>query len=115
MHDIHRAVASLSCDFVVRTQLREFVASPPEGCEVAVGKNLMVWIVTLTGAPNTVFEGEKYRLRIEFPSVCQARSLIVAHRGLIVAICSRAGLSAQAAVLLFLAADAAASSCVHEW
>ena len=28
-----------------------------------------VWIVTLTGSPGTVYAGEKYKLRVEFPSV----------------------------------------------
>lgn len=41
--------------------------NPPEGCKVSVGSNLRVWIVTITGAPGTVFAGEKYRLKFTFP------------------------------------------------
>lgn len=50
----------------IQKELREFLANPPEGCKVAVGKNLMVWVVAITGAKGTIYEGEKYKLRIEF-------------------------------------------------
>jgi ubiquitin-protein ligase len=32
--------------------------------QVAVGKSLKIWIVTITGAKGTVFEGEKFKLRL---------------------------------------------------
>lgn len=31
---------------------------------MAVGDNLRVWVVTLTGAKGTVFAGEKYKLKV---------------------------------------------------
>ena len=44
------------------------VENPPDGCKVSVGKNLNVWIVTMTGAEGTIFAGEKYKLRVSFPA-----------------------------------------------
>jgi len=52
----------------IARELAEFRRSPPEGCALAVGKNLNVWVITLTGAPGTVFDGEKYKLRVAFPA-----------------------------------------------
>ena len=52
----------------ISRELEEFMENPPDGCRVKVGKNLNVWVVTLTGAADTVFEGEKYKLRVAFPA-----------------------------------------------
>ncbi|KAJ1460528.1 ubiquitin-conjugating enzyme/RWD-like protein [Pelagophyceae sp. CCMP2097] len=52
----------------IARELSDFLNSPPEGCRVSVGKKLSVWVVTLTGAAGTVFEGEKYKLRVSFPT-----------------------------------------------
>ena len=41
--------------------------NPPDGCRVSVGSDLKVWIVTLTGAQDTVFAGKKYKLKVIFP------------------------------------------------
>ena len=35
-----------------------------DNLHVAVGDNLRVWVVTLTGAKGTVFAGEKYKLKV---------------------------------------------------
>ena len=51
----------------ISRELAEFQRSPPEGCKLTLGKNLNVWIITLTGSPGTIFEGEKYKLRVAFP------------------------------------------------
>jgi len=56
-----------SPNYRIQRELKAFLSSPPENCKVSVGKNIRVWIVTLTGAKGSVFEGEKYRLRISFP------------------------------------------------
>jgi len=32
-----------------------------------MGPNIRNWIVTITGATGTIYEGEKYRLKFEFP------------------------------------------------
>lgn len=52
----------------IAKELKEFLAHPPENCKVSMGKNLNVWIVTITGANKTIFEGEKYKLRVAFPA-----------------------------------------------
>lgn len=52
----------------IAKELKEFLANPPENCKVSMGKNLNVWIVTITGANKTIFEGEKYKLRVAFPA-----------------------------------------------
>lgn len=51
----------------IAKELEEFMASPPDNCRVAMGKNLNVWIVTIAGAKNTLFENEKFKLRVSFP------------------------------------------------
>lgn len=40
-----------------------------ENIQVAVGDNLRVWVVTLTGAKGTIYAGEKYKLKVR-PCVC---------------------------------------------
>ena len=52
----------------ISRELTAFVENPPDGCKVSVGKNLNVWIVTMTGAEGTIFAGEKYKLRVSFPA-----------------------------------------------
>jgi len=42
------------------------MATPIENIQVAVGENIRVWVVTLTGAKGTIFDGEKYKLKVSF-------------------------------------------------
>ena len=52
----------------IQRELRDFQTNPPPNCAVAVRpENLNVWVVTLTGVEGTLFAGEKYKLRVEFP------------------------------------------------
>mmetsp|Transcript_42158 Transcript_42158/g.82695 ORF Transcript_42158/g.82695 Transcript_42158/m.82695 type:complete len:414 (-) Transcript_42158:44-1285(-) len=61
-------LAASSPNYRIQRELRAFLSSPPDGCRVAVGRNIRVWIVTLDGFPEgSVFAGEKFRLRISFP------------------------------------------------
>jgi ubiquitin-conjugating enzyme E2 W len=80
-------------NYRIQKELKEFMKNPPDGCSVDVGKNirvsitfefttlhtltygnpptlplLKIWIVTITGAKGSVFEGEKFRLRVSFPT-----------------------------------------------
>lgn len=48
----------------LKQELRDWLANPMENIQVAVGDNLRVWVVTLTGAPGTVYAGEKYKLKV---------------------------------------------------
>jgi ubiquitin-conjugating enzyme E2 W len=51
----------------IQKELRAFTSNPPDGCKLAVGANIRVWIVTITGAEGTIYAGEKYKLKIIFP------------------------------------------------
>jgi len=56
-----------SPNYRIQRELKQFLTSPPPNLSLKVGKNIRVWIVTLSFPPNTVYHGEKYRLRIQFP------------------------------------------------
>ena len=45
-------------------ELREWLGNPTDNIHVAVGDNIRVWVVTLTGAKDTIFAGEKYKLKV---------------------------------------------------
>lgn len=51
----------------IQRELKQFITSPPPNLSVKVGKNIRVWLVTMKGANNTIYEGETYRLKITFP------------------------------------------------
>jgi ubiquitin-conjugating enzyme E2 W len=54
--------------------MQNFLKNPPQNCELSVDpKNIRSWIVTLTGAKGTVYEGEKYRLQMQFPKEYPAK------------------------------------------
>ncbi len=52
----------------IQKELKDFISNPPTGCSVAVSKNMKVWIITITGLEDSVYEGERFRLRVAFPS-----------------------------------------------
>jgi len=54
-------------NYRIQREMKDFLSSPPPNMSVKVGKNIRLWIITLTGAKNTIYEGEKYRLRVKFP------------------------------------------------
>lgn len=51
----------------IQKELRSFMEQPPCNCKVAVGNNIKVWIITITGAEGTIYAGEKYKLKVAFP------------------------------------------------
>ena len=57
-------------NYRIQRELKEFIKSPPPGLSVKIsGKNVRLWIVTLTMPENTtIYAGEKYKLRIQFPN-----------------------------------------------
>ena len=59
-------------NYRIQRELKEFVLDPPPNLSVKVGKNIRVWIVTMEGAKNTIFEGEVFKLRISFPQTYPA-------------------------------------------
>ena len=54
-------------NYRIQRELKEFLASPPPNLSVQVGTNIRIWIVTMVGAKNTIYEGEVFKLRIQFP------------------------------------------------
>lgn len=65
---IAKELKSNNPNYRIQRELKEFLKSPPPNLKVNVGKNIRIWIITLTGAKNTIYEGEKYRLRVQFPA-----------------------------------------------
>lgn len=57
-----------SPNYRIQRELKEFLKSPPPNLSVKVGKNIRVWIITLEGTKGSLYEGEKYRLRVQFPA-----------------------------------------------
>lgn len=61
-------IKSTNPNYRIQRELKEFIKSPPPNLSVQVGSNLRVWIVTMVGANNTVYEGEVFKLRVSFPA-----------------------------------------------
>lgn len=55
-------------NYRIQRELKEFIKSPPPNLAVKVGSNIRIWIITVTGAEGTVYEGETYKLRVQFPA-----------------------------------------------
>lgn len=52
----------------IQRELRDMTQNAPENIEVSVrADNMNVWVLTLHGVEGTLFEGEKHKLRVEFP------------------------------------------------
>lgn len=60
-------ISSANPNYRVQRELKEFIKSPPPNLSVKVGSNIRIWIVTMRGAKNTIYEGEIYKLRVQFP------------------------------------------------
>lgn len=60
-------ISTTNPNYRVQRELKEFIQSPPPNLSVKVGSNIRIWIITMTGAPNTIYEGETYKLRVQFP------------------------------------------------
>jgi ubiquitin-conjugating enzyme E2 W len=54
-------------NYRIQRELKEFLKSPPPNLSVKVGTNLRMWLVTMEGAKNTIYEGETFKLRVSFP------------------------------------------------
>lgn len=54
-------------NYRIQRELKEFIKSPPSNLSVQVGSNIRVWIVTMVGADNSIYEGETFKLRVSFP------------------------------------------------
>lgn len=65
---LRKEIKHTSPNYRIQRELKAFLADPPPNLQVKVGKNLRVWIVTMTGGPNTIYQGETFQLRIAFPA-----------------------------------------------
>ena len=61
------AIKSNNPNYRIQRELKEFIQSPPPNLSVQVGSNIRVWIITMVGAQNTIYEGEVFKLRVSFP------------------------------------------------
>ncbi|KAL7467071.1 hypothetical protein ACHAXS_007336 [Conticribra weissflogii] len=56
-------------NYRIQRELKEFLSSPPPGLSVKIsGKNVRLWIITLTMPDNCIYAGETYKLRVQFPN-----------------------------------------------
>lgn len=61
------SIKSTNPNYRIQKELKAFIKSPPPNISVTVGANIRIWIVTLVGAKDTIYEGEVFKLRVEFP------------------------------------------------
>lgn len=55
-------------NYRIQRELKEFLSSPPPGLTVKIsGKNVRLWVITLSMPDNTIYAGETYKLRVSFP------------------------------------------------
>jgi ubiquitin-conjugating enzyme E2 W len=60
-------ISSTNPNYRIQRELKEFIRSPPPNLSVKVGSNIRIWIIQMVGAKNTIYEGEVYKLRVQFP------------------------------------------------
>jgi len=61
------SIKSTNPNYRIQKELKAFLKSPPENLSVQVGSNIRLWIVTMKGSKSSIYEGEVFKLRIEFP------------------------------------------------
>lgn len=62
-------IKSSNPNYRIQRELKEFLSSPPPGLSVKIsGKNVRLWVITLSMPENTIYAGETYRLRVQFPN-----------------------------------------------
>jgi Ubiquitin-conjugating enzyme len=64
---LNENLSTTNPNYRIQKELKSFIKDPPPNLSVKVGKNIRVWIVTMKGAKNTIYEGEVFKLRISFP------------------------------------------------
>jgi len=56
-------------NYRIQRELKEFLKSPPPGLSVKIsGKNVRLWVITLSMPDNSIYAGDKYKLRVQFPN-----------------------------------------------
>ena len=61
------SIKSTNPNYRIQKELKSFIKSPPPNLTVQVGSNIRIWVVTILGAKDTIYEGEIFKLRISFP------------------------------------------------
>ncbi|KAL9186005.1 hypothetical protein ACHAXT_005243 [Thalassiosira profunda] len=62
-------IKSSNPNYRIQRELKEFLSAPPPGLSVKIsGKNVRLWVVTLAMPDNTIYAGETYKLRVQFPN-----------------------------------------------
>jgi ubiquitin-conjugating enzyme E2 W len=61
------SIKSTNPNYRIQKELKAFLKAPPDNLSVQVGSNIRLWIVNMVGAKDTIYEGEVFKLRIEFP------------------------------------------------
>lgn len=65
---LQKELKATNPNYRIQRELKAFLSSPPPNLRVQVGKsNIRVWIIHLTCPKNTIYEGEKYKLKVTFP------------------------------------------------
>jgi ubiquitin-conjugating enzyme E2 W len=62
-----KTISTTNPNYRIQRELKEFIKSPPPNLSVKVGSNMRIWIITMKGAANTIYDGETYKLRVQFP------------------------------------------------
>jgi ubiquitin-conjugating enzyme E2 W len=47
--------------------------NPPDNCKIVVGSNIRDWKVVLTGIKGSIYEGETFEMRMQFPNSYPAK------------------------------------------
>ena len=70
---LEKSFASGDSNQRVQKELRSFMSNPPENCKLQVGNNIRSWTITIKGPEKSVFAGETFKLRINFPKEYPAK------------------------------------------
>ena len=63
---IKKSLKATNPNYRIQQELKSFLLDPPKHLSVRTGKNIRIWIVTIEGIG--IYEGETFRLRIQFPN-----------------------------------------------
>jgi len=60
-------ISSKNSNYRIQRELKDFITSPPPNLSVKVGSNIRIWIVSIVAADDSIYKGEVFKLRIQFP------------------------------------------------
>jgi ubiquitin-conjugating enzyme E2 W len=63
---VKKDLKATSPNYRIQQELKSFILDPPEHLSVKTGKNIRIWIVSMQGIG--IYQGETFRLRIQFPN-----------------------------------------------